>query len=144
MSKIFAARLRDLRKNANLTQLELADKIGRTPGQVSKYELDSGEPGLDILVKLGDIFDVSVDYLVGATNIRSVPKPNDVNYLYIRDAAGIRRMINIPMDQVDRVKALLAAAHAGDDVGGVRGRFQIPGKKQQQDQEHDDDGDQDQ
>lgn len=113
MSKIFAARLRDLRKNANLTQLELADKIGRTPGQVSKYELDSGEPGLDILVKLGDIFDVSVDYLVGATNIRSMPKPNDVNYLYIRDAAGIRRMINIPMDQVDRVKALLAAGIPG-------------------------------
>lgn len=61
----FSTRLRDLRKEMNLTQLELARETGATQRQVSFWEKGQVEPNLFWLIKLADYFDVTIDYLVG-------------------------------------------------------------------------------
>ena len=43
-------RLKYLRESAKLTQKELADKLGISPSNVSKYEMGTLEPGVDILI----------------------------------------------------------------------------------------------
>lgn len=61
----FGKRLKSLRKQAGLTQLQLAERIGVTKSVVSFYELQERSPSPDVLVKLARIFHVSTDYLLG-------------------------------------------------------------------------------
>ena len=67
---IFSARLKDLRLQCDLTQLELADKIGVNKQTISQYERGVREPGFSRLEALCDYFGVSADYLLGRTDER--------------------------------------------------------------------------
>lgn len=58
-------RIRELRSNLNLTQAELAKKIGLNQSAVGKYEREELEPNLDTLMKLSAIFECSIDYIIG-------------------------------------------------------------------------------
>lgn len=53
-----------LRRMANMTQLELAEKINYSDKSVSKWEQGNGIPDVRILIRLADLFNVSVDDLV--------------------------------------------------------------------------------
>ena len=57
-----------LRRMANMTQLELAEKINYSDKSVSKWEQGNGIPDVRILVQLADLFNVSVDDLVREHN----------------------------------------------------------------------------
>lgn len=59
------SRLKELRKENNLSQRELGKVIGVTRQAISLYERGDREPKLKILEKLADYFGVSVDYLKG-------------------------------------------------------------------------------
>ena len=66
----FGQRLRDLRTEKNISQDELAKLIDRHESAISKYERQKKEPNYKVLNKLANFFDVSVDYLLGRTNVR--------------------------------------------------------------------------
>lgn len=68
--KIFATRLRALRKEQKITQEELAHKIGCSPALISFYETMLREPGLTNIIALCKVFGVSPDYLMGLTDER--------------------------------------------------------------------------
>ena len=61
----FGSRLKELRTQAGMTQLQLAQRMGITKSVVSFYELRERTPSPDVLVKLAGIFHVSTDYLLG-------------------------------------------------------------------------------
>lgn len=61
----FGQRLSRLRKQNELTQSDIADRLGVTPQAVSKWENDQASPDIDILIRLSDIFSISVDELLG-------------------------------------------------------------------------------
>jgi transcriptional regulator with XRE-family HTH domain len=63
--KIFCNRLYELRKQADLTQCQVADMLGIRQPSYIRYEIGTSEPRQEILVKIADIFRVSVDYLLG-------------------------------------------------------------------------------
>ena len=54
----------DCRKNKNLTQEKLAELIGISPQSISKWETDVAVPELSKLVKMAEVFGVSLDALV--------------------------------------------------------------------------------
>lgn len=58
-------RLVELRKQKGKSQAEVAKFINVSQVAYSKYETGKSEPSNDILTKLADYFDVSVDYLLG-------------------------------------------------------------------------------
>ena len=60
-------RLKFLREKKGLTQKEVATKLGLEPAAVSKYELDMREPNIEAIKKLANLFNVSIDYLLGRT-----------------------------------------------------------------------------
>jgi len=64
-------RLRELRKEMNLTQEELANKLNLTKANISKYETGRIEPNIETINFLAKFFNVSVDYLLGRTDVRS-------------------------------------------------------------------------
>ena len=74
---MFSSRLKEEREFAGLTQKELAEKIDVTAGTVGLYEQNRRSPDYDILIKLADIFNVTLDYLIGRTNSKKevIPPP---------------------------------------------------------------------
>lgn len=62
----FGAYLSRLRKHADMTQNELADRIGVTRQAVSKYERGESFPDISVLVPLSEIFSVTLDDLIAA------------------------------------------------------------------------------
>lgn len=57
-------RLRSLREKHNLTQEQIAKKIGISRGTYAHYEINKRRPDYETLIKITDIFNVSLDYLL--------------------------------------------------------------------------------
>ena len=70
MREILAKRLRELRKEKGLSQIQLAVYCDITENTYQNYELMTREPKLEILIRIADFHKVSLDYLVGRTDIR--------------------------------------------------------------------------
>lgn len=62
---IFRARLAMLRKERHLTQGQIAEKLGLSRPSYTCYEIGNSYPSVVTLCKLADMFDVSLDYLLG-------------------------------------------------------------------------------
>lgn len=60
-----AENIRAMRKQHRITQEQLAEALGVTPGAVYKWEAGLSQPELAIIVELSDLFDTSVDVLLG-------------------------------------------------------------------------------
>lgn len=60
-------RLRDLRKGCALRQRDLAEYLKCSQRVYSNYELGQRDIPTDVLIKLSDFYNVSVDYLLGLT-----------------------------------------------------------------------------
>ena len=58
------SRIRDLREDADLTQSELAARIGITQRKYSYIETETQPLTDEMLVKLADFYNVSVDYIL--------------------------------------------------------------------------------
>lgn len=57
-------RTQDERKRLNLTQAQLADKVGISHTQMARYEIKEVQPPADVLQRLSDLFGVTIDFLV--------------------------------------------------------------------------------
>lgn len=69
----FGDRIRKLRIEKGLTQKELASLLNIAPGSIQRFEYGTVRPSLDSLVALADIFEVSLDYLIGRKDISYMP-----------------------------------------------------------------------
>ena len=61
-------RIVKLRKINNWERDDLAKRLGVSYSTISKYETDNRQPDLKTLERLSDIFDVTVDYLIGKSD----------------------------------------------------------------------------
>lgn len=68
----FALRLRELREEKKLTQEAIASLLNLTKANISKYELGKLQPNIETLKFLSNYFSVSIDYLLGITNIKEM------------------------------------------------------------------------
>lgn len=57
--------IRKLRLEREWTQGELADRLGVSRSALGNYERELREPGIDLLIKLADTFNTTIDALVG-------------------------------------------------------------------------------
>ena len=96
-------RIKFLRENLKLSQEELAEKLNLSKGIISLYEQEKRKPSLEILIKLSEIFNVSIDYILGRTDLKneSIPiaastKDNiDLSDVSNEDKEAIMRIIEI-------------------------------------------------
>lgn len=76
---MFSIRLKKLRTEKNITQKDLARYLGVSDRSVGYYETGQRTPPPDIIEKIADYFNVSVDYLLGRTDIRNPYRKEDKN-----------------------------------------------------------------
>lgn len=65
MNFLLGENIRSLRKKQGLTQEQLAEMLGVTPGAVYKWEAKLSVPDISLIIELADFFDVSIDVLLG-------------------------------------------------------------------------------
>lgn len=64
----FSDTLKELREKNGYTQHRLGELLHVSKNSISHYELGKSMPDISILIEMTDIFDVSLDYLLGLTN----------------------------------------------------------------------------
>lgn len=104
-NNIFGIRLRDLRKQANLSMAELVDKLNRRFGSsisvsaVSMWESGQREPMASTIKMLSDFFSVSPAFLMGMSDdpaITEDPVPSVARDEYIESLTDAFRKLSIP------------------------------------------------
>ena len=73
---MFSERMKKVRKEAGLTQKELAQLLQLSIGTIAMWETGKREPKLETMVHLSNTLNTSVDYLLGLSEIAS-PQPSD-------------------------------------------------------------------
>lgn len=66
--------LKEIRLKNGYTQKEIADKIKTNRVNYNRYELEKGEPDITTLIKLADLYHVSIDELVGRQHENQIDK----------------------------------------------------------------------
>ena len=74
----FPQRLRECRKACNKTQQQLSDCLGYNCATISNYETGKNEPSFRDLVRIAEILDTSIDYLLGIEDVK-YPFPKKEN-----------------------------------------------------------------
>ena len=80
MSKSIGENIKAIRKSLGLTQTEVAEKLYTTPQNISRVESGEGEPTAEMLIGMAEVFNVSVDTLVGRMEM---PEKDLMNKLQI-------------------------------------------------------------
>lgn len=74
---MLAERLKQLRSEKGMTQVQLAQMLGVSKGTVAMWETSKRKPSFEILSKLSDIFDRRMDYILGYSDDASSPQPTE-------------------------------------------------------------------
>ena len=69
MSKVIGETIKKLRKERGMTQTEVAEKLFMSPQNISRVESGDGEPTVEMLMQISELFDVTIDTLVGRNTL---------------------------------------------------------------------------
>lgn len=67
---MYGARIRELRKERGWTMKQLGQRLNLAESTISGYENEIRRPDMDILIRFAELFDVSVDYVLGRSSER--------------------------------------------------------------------------
>ncbi len=86
IKRVVGQNIKSLRKKHNMSQQTLANLVGYTDKAVSKWEIGKSLPEIDVLIKISELFHVTVDYLLHADSEENIdkylaPKTKDHNHL---------------------------------------------------------------
>lgn len=105
-------RLKELRKNHGLTQKALADILLIDNSSISKYENDKAIPENELLQRIADFFSVSVDYLLGRSDIPSSTKSTIDNLeLNSKDKKDIEKIFNSTLESLENQEGLMLSGN---------------------------------
>ena len=94
-------RIKQLREENNWTQLDLSKKMDCAMSSIAMYENESRKPSMEVLLKLSEIFDCSIDYILGKSNIRN-PENTDLDKLQI--GLSTNDYANISEEQLKQIE----------------------------------------
>ena len=104
MNETFGQRFQRLRKNAGLTQEDVATKLNITAQAVSKWENDVSAPDISVLVEISEILGVTLNELLGKqaeTSFVPAEQRKDINNMFFRikvlSSDGDKVNVNLPL-----------------------------------------------
>ena len=109
-------KIAELRKNHNMTQLELADKIGISFQAVSNWERGNSMPDISKLPELASLFDVTIDELLGEKSelVESAAKGDIKEYLEHNDISSEEIRKVAPVLRPNQVDAIYESKKIND------------------------------
>lgn len=109
----FSYRLNVLLEENNMTQTQLAKKIGTSNVTICRYLTCERIPRLDVIAKIASVFNVSIDYLLGIIkdkNFRVSSENSDLNMaMLIKHLFSLDENSYLSKNQIELIKKLLLA-----------------------------------
>ncbi len=113
MKKSLGSILAELRKQNNMTQADLAEKMCVTDKAVSKWERDISCPNIETIQKLADFFNIPVNELLSAkSSSENIKEKNIITLIFnaVALAMGISVLVLMIMDSIDIKNAVIMLA----------------------------------
>lgn len=83
-------RIRNLREEFGFTQQDLANRLESSKSVIGLYESETRKPSLEILIKLSEIFNCSIDYILCKTDVRNFDKDEQsFKFAYQKEMEGL-------------------------------------------------------
>jgi transcriptional regulator with XRE-family HTH domain len=95
----FGKRLLEARKRKGISQEEMAKHLGTKGPAIGRYERDEMKPSIEVAAKMAELLDVSLDYLVGKTDV-------------LLDSKVLNRIIEIQKLNADEQKTVFSLLDA--------------------------------
>jgi len=105
--------LAKLREELGLTRKEVAEKLNIDQTTYGKYELSKRQPDYDTLQKIASFFNVSVDYLLGRTNVRN--SNNNIDEDFPDDVKVLMRSVSKLTDKQKEIVKRLVQEFINED-----------------------------
>lgn len=83
-------RIKTLREEFNYTQQDLSNKLNCSKSVIGLYENETRKPSMEVLIKLSEIFNCSIDYILGKSDVRNPEKSIDIDDIDVAFANGIK------------------------------------------------------
>ncbi len=110
---MFGNRLKSLRKSSGYTQKELGEKLNVSGRVIGYYESNERFPDKDTLTDIADFFKVSVDYLLGRTDIKNNADDNKLNI--DENEKDVEELLEETMSQILNQDGLMLNGQIVDD-----------------------------
>lgn len=102
---MLSKRLKELRLEAGLTQKELAIAINTSQQNIGLYENGKRNPKREILNRISKYFNVSINYLLGNSEIRNPEKEIELDFEKVKESLrkslGYNGADNIPEEELE-------------------------------------------
>lgn len=108
----FSYRLTVLLDENNMTQTQLANKIGTSNVTICRYLTCERIPRLDVVAKIASVFNVSLDYLLGISDDKDIKNNDDYDFnidAFIKDLYSLDKSSHLSKKQIELIKKLLLA-----------------------------------
>lgn len=109
----FSYRLNVLLDENNMTQTQLAKKIGTSNVTICRYLTCERIPRLDVVTRIASVFNVSLDYLLGLSNDKDILNSNensDLNMaMSVKKLYSLEDNSHLSKNQIELIKKLLLA-----------------------------------
>ena len=103
MSVKFCDRLKNARKNNNISQKNLAERLYVSQQTIAKWETDKATPNPETITKIADILNVSLDYLLGSEKATQTEQPASQKLKNLIDSYA-----DLSEDEIDQVTNFVA------------------------------------
>lgn len=120
MEKSLGKVIAELRKENNMTQMDLAEKMCVTDKAVSKWERDISCPDIKTINKLAEIFNVDINILLNTkVNTKSIKTHSIINQILssVAVAMGVACIVLLLINKVDIKDAILMLAIGLTSIG---------------------------
>ena len=101
MQDIFIKRLVELMEEKNINQLELSKLVGTTNVTISRYISGQRKPRLEIIAKIAEILNTSIDYLLGFCDIKNFTTSKSSNLLKLQNTLKSLGLLNSNYELAD-------------------------------------------
>jgi len=98
-------RIKMLREEMGLKQEDLAKEISVSPSTIGMYEINKREPNNDITIRLSNFFNVSIDYLLGKTDIKNIEQSDTSTSSRIREVS--KKMSKMSEEDMKKLESLI-------------------------------------
>ena len=109
----FSYRLNALLDEYNMTQIQLAEKVGTSNVTICRYLTCERIPRLDVITKIASVFNVSVDYLLCVSDSKDIQYFNESSDLgmdlLIKNLFSLDENSHLSQSQIEFIKKLLLA-----------------------------------
>ena len=113
---MFKIRLKELRESKGMTQRDFAAEFGVSKGTVGMWESGAREPrAIDEINRIADYFGVSTDYLLGRTEEKEKPTPEEGDGPALNTRL-VERLIQLSPEEQEKVEAFVQGMIAEREV----------------------------